>query len=185
ATTGMSDDVAGTPPLVAPEAFYGRPLDHRYDLYGLGALAYRLLTGKHAFPARTIEALPALWRDRPALPSDLAPGVPAALDELVMALLSYDVLARPASAAEVIDRLTSIGELAPLPEADTSRGWIASAALVGRQREVQRIRKAVAAAQGGDGASLLIEAPSGAGKSRVLREVALEAQLAGLTVVRA
>src|SRR5439155_11151046 len=42
ATTGVSDDIAGTPPLIAPEAFYGRPLDHRYDLYGLGALAYRL-----------------------------------------------------------------------------------------------------------------------------------------------
>ncbi len=185
ATTGMTDEVAGTPPFVAPEAFYGRPLDHRYDLYGLGALAYRLLTGQHAYPARAIEALPTAWRTRPALPSALAPEIPATLDELVMALLSYDVLARPASAAEVIDRLTSIGELAPLPEADISRGWIASAALVGRKREVQRIRSAVTAACAGNGASVVIEAPSGTGKTRVLREVALEAQLAGMTVIRA
>ena len=185
ATAGMSGDVAGTPPLVAPEALHGRPLDHRYDLYALGALAYRILTARHAYPARSLASLERAWRNKPVAPSVIVPGIPRALDELVLALLSQDALARPASAAEVIDRLTAIGDLDPLPEAETSRGWIASAALVGRQNEVNQVRTAVARAQWGDGRTILIEAPSGTGKTRMLREVALEAQLAGMTVIRA
>jgi ATP/maltotriose-dependent transcriptional regulator MalT len=67
----------------------------------------------------------------------------------------------------------------------SSRGWIASAALVGRQHEVHQIRRAIARAQAGEGRTVLIDAPSGTGKTRMLREVALEAQLAGMTVIRA
>jgi tetratricopeptide (TPR) repeat protein len=185
ATTGVVGDVAGTPPMMAPEGLHGRPLDPRYDLYGLGALAYRILTGRHAYPARTLEALEATWRVKPPAPSSLAPDIPPALDELVIALLAQDPLARPASAAEVIDRLTAIAGLERPAEVETSRGWIASAALVGRQREVQQIRRAATRAHAGEGRSLLIEAPSGTGKTRLLREVGLEAQLAGTTVVRA
>jgi Protein kinase domain/AAA ATPase domain len=186
ATAGITGDVAGTPPYMAPETVHGRPLDHRYDLYGLGALAYHVLTGRHAYPARSIEQLETAWRNKPAPPSELEAGIPAALDELVMSLLAHDPLARPTGAAEVIDRLGAIAELPPPErEAETTHGWLASAALVGRQREVQQIKRAVARAFEGDGRSLLVEAPSGTGKSRLLREVALEAQLAGLCVVRA
>jgi len=185
AATGMSGDVAGTPPLMAPEALHGRPLDHRYDLYGLGALGYRILTGEHAYPARTLEALEATWRGKPSPPSAHAPDIPPALDDLIMSLLAADPMARPSSAAEVIDRLSAIAGLSQPPEVETSQGWIASATLVGRRREVQQIRRAVTRTFEGAGRSLLIEAPSGTGKSRLLREVGLEAQLAGLTVVRA
>ena len=46
-----------------------------------------------------------------AAPSQYAPSVPAALDELVLSLLNLDPLARPESAAEVIDRLNAIAGL--------------------------------------------------------------------------
>ena len=185
ATTGISGDVAGTPPFIAPEAVHGRPLDHRYDLYGLGALAYRILTGRHAYPARAIDQLDLAWRQRPAPPSAIAPGVPAALDELVMALLAHDPLARPPGAAEVIDRLTVIGQLDRPAEIESSRGWIASGALVGRQREMAQIKRAVTRAHDGTGRAVVVEAPSGTGKTRLLRELAIEAQLAGTCVARA
>jgi tetratricopeptide (TPR) repeat protein len=184
ATTGITGDIAGTPPFMAPETVHGRPLDHRYDLYGLGALLYRILTGRHAYPARTIEQLEIAWRHRPPAPSAIASDVPSALDELVFALLAHDPLARPAGAAEVIDRLSAIAGLERPADVETTHGWIASAALVGRQREMQQIRRAVARVNEGAGRSVLIEAPSGTGKSRLLRELALEAQLAGTCVVR-
>jgi len=49
---GTSTEVVGTPPFVAPEALRLQPLDQRLDVFGLGALAYWLLTGTHAFAAR-------------------------------------------------------------------------------------------------------------------------------------
>ena len=61
----MSDVVAGTPPIVPPEAFGRAPLDQRADLYSLGALAYWMLTGRHAYPARHFDELPTTGAMRP------------------------------------------------------------------------------------------------------------------------
>lgn len=53
---GSSNVVVGTPPLVAPEALSLAPLDERTDLYALGALAYWMLTGRHAYPVKTAQS---------------------------------------------------------------------------------------------------------------------------------
>jgi tetratricopeptide (TPR) repeat protein len=186
ATLGSISELAGTLPHVPPEAVYGKPLDQRSDIYGLGALAFRLLTARHAYPARNVAALEAAWKERVPPPSELVPDLPRALDELVVSMLALDPLARPSSAAEVIERLSVIGGLpfAPAALAD-ARGHLASAPLIGRDAELAEMREAVEGATRGAGAVLLIEAPPGAGKSRLLREGALEAQLAGLRVARA
>jgi hypothetical protein len=181
-TMGVTDDLAGTAPYMAPEIANRRPLDQRYDLFGLGALAYRILTGCHAFPSRSIAQLARL--ERPPPPSSIIAEVPPALDELVLSLLAWDPLARPPSAADVIDRLSAIGGFAHRVDPEITRGWIASGALVGREHEIARIKLAVEAARAGDRKTVLIEAPSGAGKSRLLGELAVEAQLVGTTVVR-
>ena len=111
---GKSGLTVGTPPYVPPESLQGAPLDQRADLFALGALAYWLLVGRHAFPARTFDALPVAWSKAPMAPSALAPRseafpqVPPALDALILSLLSLNPLARPTSCAEVIARLSSI-----------------------------------------------------------------------------
>jgi hypothetical protein len=186
ATIGSVSELAGTLPHVPPEAVHGRPLDQRSDVYGLGALAFRLLTARHAHPARALDALPMSWEEGVPAPSTLAPSVPRALDELVLAMLSLDPLARPGSMAEVIERLSVIGGLPSAPAAlADARGHLASAPLIGRDAELAAIREVIARTARGAGGVLLIEAPPGAGKSRLLREGALEAQLAGLRVARA
>ena len=185
ATAGFCGHVAGTAPLIPPESVRGLPIDHRADLFGLGALAYRLLSGAHAYPARSLEDLEPLWRSRPLPPSAGDPAVPPALDELVMSLLALDPLGRPASAAEVIDRLCAIAGLPATPDVETARGYLASASLVGRQREMEILQRRLARAVGGDGSAIVLEAPSGRGKSRLLRELGLEAQIAGATVLSA
>ncbi len=182
ASVGAAGEIAGTPPFIAPETARALPVDHRADLFGLGVVAYWLLTGRHAFKATTLAELHAAWRDAPPPPSMLVSGIPAALDTLVLSMLSIDPLARPMSAAEVIDRLSAIGELAPSSDLEVARGYLASAALVGRHKEMGTFRRRWRSADEGQGGALVIEAPSGTGKSRLLREMALEARLQGSLV---
>jgi len=183
ATVGVSGEIAGTPPYIAPESGRGLPLDHRADLFSLGALAFWLITNKHAFRGRTIAQLESAWRHTPPRPSSFSPDVPPALDELVLSLLNIDPLGRPGTAAEVVDRLGAIAALAPAPELETVSGYLASAELVGRRDEMNRLRRRIGKLVDGTGSTAIIEAPTGAGKSRLLREVALEAQMAGTTVL--
>jgi hypothetical protein len=181
---GVSLHVLGTPPFTAPEVLSGVPLDQRVDLYALGALGYWLLTKKHAFSARRFADLVQLSRVRPAPPSALVPEVPAALDELLLSLLSDKPLARPSSAAEVIDRLTRIAELEREESLGVAQGYLASPALSGRSVEMHQLRSALAQAQRGRGGLVVVEGASGMGKTRLLTELVIEAQIAGAIVVQ-
>ncbi len=59
-----------SPEQLDPRLLEGGKLDHRSDLYSLGLVFYEMLTGE--FPVGT----------RPAMPSDLMPGIPAGFDEV-------------------------------------------------------------------------------------------------------
>ena len=185
ATVGLSQEVAGTPPFIAPETLRRGLLDHRADLYALGALAYWLLTGQHAYPARTVHELESLWQRPPTPLSGQASQIPEALDDLVMTLLCVDPLGRPTSAPEVMDRLAAVAGLKAAPEIEVAQGYLASAAMVGRRREMDSIAWHVDGVMQGSGGAVVIEAPSGTGKSRLLRELGLEAKLAGVHVLTA
>jgi serine/threonine protein kinase len=186
---GLSESVVGTPPFVPPEALHHAPLDQRADLYSLGALAYWLLTGRNAFPVHQLADLPEAWRRTPARPSEVVqavdqdltalPPIPRALDELVMALLTPNPLGRPATAAEVIDRFTAIGGIEPDHEPLSSQSYLRSPALVGRDRELERLDSRLHDALSGRGACVVIEGAAGMGSSRMLAELSLRAQLAG------
>ncbi len=45
--------IIGTPYYMSPEQIRGETLDHRSDIYSLGAMMYRVLTGDHPFHAQT------------------------------------------------------------------------------------------------------------------------------------
>jgi tetratricopeptide (TPR) repeat protein len=190
---GTATNVVGTPPYVPPESLRGWPLDQHADLFALGALAYFLLTRTHAFPARQMSELSAMWSRRPERPSavvarlidggaPLTP-VPKALDELVLSLLSVDRAARPQSAAEAIERFTRTGELLPEPRALAAESFLLSAAFVGRSDEAERAKALIASAVAGAGGALCIRHAPGAGGTRLLTELSLEARLAGATVL--
>jgi hypothetical protein len=187
AAFGRSDVLVGTPPAVPPEAVAGTPLDQRADLYSLGALAYWMLTGTHAYPARAMNQLPELWKVPPRPPSALNPEVPRELDNLVLGLLSEDPLARPGSAAEVIARLSVIGHLPPEDPGEIERlalSFLRSPPFVGRTAELTELEQHVDRALSGAGGAIRIEAAPGMGRSRLLEELGVRAQLVGAAVVR-
>ncbi|MGH7438532.1 MAG: serine/threonine-protein kinase, partial [Polyangiaceae bacterium] len=149
--------VVGTPPAIPPEAVEGAPLDQRADLYSLGALAYWMLTGRHAYPAKQIDELEQAWKTPPLAPSALVEGVPKDLDALVLTLLRADPLARPASAAEVIARLNILGELPPEEGADAERmaeSFLLGARYVGRAARLELMEERTDALLAGKGSAL-------------------------------
>ena len=74
---GVRAEVAGTPGYMSPEQIRGEATDGRTDLFALGCILYECLTGKMAFPGRTVaERLRAALHQEPdmaRLPGDLAP----------------------------------------------------------------------------------------------------------------
>ena len=99
----------GTPAYMSPEQAQGHPLDHRSDLYSLGATYYFMLTAMPPFKADSPVAL-ALKQVR-EIPSSLLahrPELPLEIDRLVMKLLAKDPADRYQSAAEMIGDLSKV-----------------------------------------------------------------------------
>lgn len=111
-TTGS---VTGTPAYMSPEQARGEELDARSDLYGLGCVLYELLTGAPPFSGTGWEILAQHAHQAPVPVRTRRPDVPAALDRLVLRLLSKDVADRPPSAAETAELLRAVVAPAEAP----------------------------------------------------------------------
>ena len=93
----------GTPAYMAPEQAAGDPnVDHRADLYALGAMAYEMLSGQQVFADRTPQRmLAAHMSEAPQPITRLRADVPPVLAELVMQCLEKDAANRPPSAGDI------------------------------------------------------------------------------------
>ncbi len=102
--------VIGSWPYMAPERWgSGTPVDGRADLYALGCVLMELLTGRLPFEGRELHELLAQHAaGTPPRPSSLRPGLPKAVDRLILDLLAKEPARRPASARQVADRLADI-----------------------------------------------------------------------------
>jgi serine/threonine protein kinase len=95
----------GTPAYMAPEQAAGEGVDHRADLFNLGAVLYRCCAGETPFPGKTTAAVMAALLTKDAAPvGDKNPNLPAALANLIMRLLDKAPAGRPQTAAGVADR---------------------------------------------------------------------------------
>jgi len=177
---GWVGDVAGTPAFVAPEMLRGVPIDGRADLYSLGVLGYSMLTGERPYDARALGELEDAWRRALVPPSEYAT-VPEPLEDLILDLLCLEPLGRPPSAAVLIDKLTALGDLDDDPALRVTPTYVHQAALVGRDAELDTLLGLVETAA--IGRSFYVEAQSGAGKSRLLQEMAIQSKLEGLVVL--
>lgn len=82
--TATSSAVLGTPTYMAPERFEGTE-DHRADVYALGAVLFEALTGRPPFPSTNpLVLLNNHQNTPPPRPSQLRPGLPPELDEVVV-----------------------------------------------------------------------------------------------------
>ena len=102
--------VLGTPSYMSPEQAMGLPeVDHRTDLYSLGALLYEMLVGEPAFPHKaTYEmTIVSIVTGEPPRVADKV-DVPVELDKLVTLLMSREPDARPGSARDVAELIDEV-----------------------------------------------------------------------------
>jgi hypothetical protein len=127
----------GTPAYMSPEQLAGEPLDRRSDVFSLGAVLYRLLTGQDAFAAPTIPGVLArVATQHPPAPSTVAAGLSPRVDAVVARTLAKDRAQRHPDAASLAAELRALrGAAAAAPAEPTrmarrglpSRRWVLAA----------------------------------------------------------
>lgn len=104
----------GTPAYMAPEQAAAEPnIDHRADIYSVGALAYELLTGRPPFVGAPSVVLKAQVMDSPTPVTQHRPTVPPALEHVVMRCLEK----RPADRFQTAEELLTQLEVLATPSA--------------------------------------------------------------------
>ncbi|WP_428261864.1 trifunctional serine/threonine-protein kinase/ATP-binding protein/sensor histidine kinase [Haliangium sp.] len=168
-------------------------VDGRADLYSLGVTVYQCVSGEVPFLGDNVGEL--LRNHLTATPAPLRERrgeVPRVLDELVQRLLHKDPEQRYQSAQALLVDLEEIGRRLARGEAEPEltlgladrRLALTQPSFIGRAKELACIETQFEAARAGKGDLVLIEAPSGGGKSRLLEEVMLRATQRGLWLLR-
>ena len=102
----LTGSIMGTAQYLSPEQAQGHAVSARSDLYAVGIILYELLTGAVPFDGETAVAIAFKQVSaEPRAPSESQPGVPAALDAVVLRALAKDPALRFADADEFIAAL--------------------------------------------------------------------------------
>jgi serine/threonine protein kinase len=109
----------GSPEYWAPEQAAGQVVSERADIYSLGCVLFRLVTGEIPFPGpdRVSAGMRRLTEDAVA-PSSIVPTLPREADVVIGTLLRRDARARP-RASDVVRALTASEPSTP-PQTRTS-----------------------------------------------------------------
>jgi serine/threonine-protein kinase len=125
-TEGMA---LGTPTYMAPEQAAADPhIDHRADIYAVGAVAYELLAGRPPFLGTTPQMiLAAHMTDAPEPVTKFRESVPANLEQLVMKCLEKKAADRWQSSEEMLPQLEALST--PGGGTEPTTMWAATSAL--------------------------------------------------------
>ncbi len=107
-------EILGTPHYLAPEIIQGDRASRASDLYGLGAVIYRFLTGVAPHYGTTAEVLMKVVSEEPRSLSELRPDLAPWLVTFVHRLLIKQPLERPSDARELLLQLGVEAEAAGL-----------------------------------------------------------------------
>src|SRR5262249_55566397 len=100
--------ILGTPSYMAPEQVGGE-VDARADLFSLGVVLYRMLTGRLPFRGKdSVATLVAVATEEPVAPTEIRRAVPEGLSRLVMRLLAKEPGQRVATAVDLVRALEAL-----------------------------------------------------------------------------
>ena len=112
-TLSLSGALLGTPRYMSPEqaSAMRRPVDHRTDIYSLGATLYELVTGRPLFDSQSPHVvISQILSVEPMPPRAIVPHLPRDLETIILKCLSKDAGQRYQSAQDLADDLRAFGE---------------------------------------------------------------------------
>ncbi|MBS2016374.1 MAG: serine/threonine protein kinase [Deltaproteobacteria bacterium] len=116
-STMTEDQVVGTPGYMAPEQAESGKVDARADIFALGAVAYRALTGRRAFTGQgTPQLLYEVVYGAPVRPRELNPSLPRDVELVLAIALSKRAESRFPSAAAFATALRAASKNALDPQ---------------------------------------------------------------------
>jgi len=185
----QKQEIIGTFEYMAPEILAGEVYDHRIDLYSLGVILYRIITGTRMFEVYSfLDMFKAKSRNEsPLLSKEGIPNFEWFVD-LVNRLtmrLPGNRFKTAAAAIKWMEHYHSTSYLlekihTPLAELTSPILSIRSAPMLSRDRTLVELKKWV---QGSLGHNLLVHGNSGTGKSRLLSFLHSEARRSGIPVI--
>lgn len=106
--SSVQSGVFGTPHYIAPEQAQGKAVDHRADLYALGATWYRLLTGNTLFQGASVRDILKAQVREPHVPlRDVIHDIPPAISAIVDKMLAKEPDQRYQSATHVLEDISA------------------------------------------------------------------------------
>jgi serine/threonine protein kinase/Tol biopolymer transport system component len=117
----FSGRIVGTAGYMSPEQVRALPIDHRTDIFALGAVLYELFTGMRAFKRpSTVETMNAILNEEPLDPAAVNTELPTSAAALVRRCLEKDREERFQSARDLVFALQQLrepssGTLPPVP----------------------------------------------------------------------
>lgn len=95
---------AGTPRYMSPEQIICGPITRQSDIYALGVLVFRTLTGQFPIDEGRMDIRKAHLTEAPRIPSSLIPTL-RSMDEAILHMLAKNSKDRPISASRAVDAL--------------------------------------------------------------------------------
>lgn len=150
--------------------------DHRADYYRLGVMLYRWLTGRFPFEAtEPLELLHQHLSTAPLPPSALRPDIPERVSQICLKLLAKQPSARYQSAEGLLHDLRNLHSLQTLGSRDLPYRWDDDYPLHSRPEDCDALRTAFSRSSSGAITGFFLGAPSGMGKTTLIRELYLPA----------
>jgi Nif-specific regulatory protein len=180
----LDRQIRGSLHYMPPEVLKQDRVDSRADLYSLGMTLYETVTGAlPGYGKPSIEVIRMHLDEEIRPPSSINPRVPPELERIIMKLLEKDPRHRYSSAAALLhDVAAAAGKKDDAGELLVGSGELFAAPLIGRKAEVAQLAALIADARVGRGNGVIVAGPEGMGKSRIVRDATLRAQLDGARV---
>ena len=108
-TVTMTDKAIGTVFYISPEQASGRQIDHRSDLYSLGATMYEMATGKLPFTADSPVSVALMQvKSIPKNPREYNSAIPRGLEQIILIAMEKNPAHRFQSASQMLRHLLHV-----------------------------------------------------------------------------